>query len=237
MAIPSPGSWQARTARDDSQRRRCFTFLLAVLREGGLPTGLARRSLRGSRCGLGRARARTRDLAGETDVLEVRTARVADCGPSFVVISHERRRIEHWNVTAHPRAAWVWRQVIAATAWSRTPRFWIRDRDTSYGGDFVPKAAGIGIRTVLTPVRAPQANSIAERVIGTLRRECCDHVIVRNERHLRRVLREYIHYYNEDRPHQSLALQPPDGPAPAGSGPIISEPVLGGLHHVYRRAA
>ena len=81
----------------------------------------------------------------------------------FVVISHERRRIEHWNVTAHPRAAWVWRQVIAATAWSRTPRFWIRDRDTSYDGDFVAKAAGIGIRTVQTPLRAPQANSIAER--------------------------------------------------------------------------
>ncbi len=103
----------------------------------------------------------------------------------FIVISHERCRIEHWNVTAHPRAPWVWRQVIAATAWSRTPRFWIRDRDASYSGDCVPKAAGIGIRRVLTPVRAPQANSIAERVIGTLRCECCDHMIVRNERHLR----------------------------------------------------
>ncbi len=155
----------------------------------------------------------------------------------FVVISHERRRIEHWNVTAHPRAAWVWRQVIAATAWSRTPRFWIRDRDTSYGGDFVAKAAGIGIRTVLTPVRAPQANSIAERVIGTLRRECFDHVIVRNERHLRRVLSEYVRFYNDDRPHQFLALEPPNGPPPVGSGPVITEPVLGGLHHVYRRAA
>ena len=80
----------------------------------------------------------------------------------FVVISPERRRIEHWNVTAHPTAAWVWRQVTVATAWSRTQRFWIRDRDTSYGGDFVAKAATIGIRTVLTPVRAPQANSIAD---------------------------------------------------------------------------
>ena len=155
----------------------------------------------------------------------------------FVVISHEGRRIEHWNVTAHPRASWVWRQVIAATAWRRTPGFWIRDRDASYGGDFVVKAARIGIRTVLTPVRAPQANAIAERVIGTLRPECCDHVIVRNERHLRRVLREYVSYYNEDRPHQSLALEPPNGPKPLGSGPIISEAVLGGLHHVYRRAA
>ena len=155
----------------------------------------------------------------------------------FVVISHERRRIEHWNVTAHPRAQWVWKQVIAATAWNYTPRFWIRDRDTSYGGDFIPKAAGIGIQTVLTPVRSPRANSIAERVIGTLRRECFDHVIVWNEHHLRQLMAEYVRFYNEDRPHQSLGLEPPNGPKPVGSGPIITEPVLGGLHHVYRRAA
>lgn len=155
----------------------------------------------------------------------------------FVVISHERRRIEHWNVTGHPRAPWVWRQVIAATAWGRTPRFWLRDRDTSYGGDFVTRAANIGIRTVLPPVRAPQANSIAERVMGTLRRECFDHVIVRNERHLRRLMAEYVRFYNDDRPHQTLGLEPPNGRPPVGSGPIIAMSVLGGLHHVYRRAA
>ncbi len=155
----------------------------------------------------------------------------------FVVISHERRRIEHWNVTAHPRAPWVWRQVIAATPWGRAPRFWIRDRDTSYGRDFIAKAARIGITTVLTPVRAPQANAIGERVIGTLRRECLDHVIVWNERHLRRLLAEYVQFYNDDRPHQSLGLEPPNGPTPVGTGPIIAVPVLGGLHHVYRRAA
>ncbi|MFP8874011.1 MAG: integrase core domain-containing protein, partial [Myxococcota bacterium] len=86
------------------------------------------------------------------------------------------------------------------------------------------------------PVRAPQANSIAERVIGTLRCECRDHMD-RAERAPSAVLREYIHYYNDDRPHQSLALQPPNGRPPAGSGRIISEPMLGGLHHVYRRAA
>lgn len=155
----------------------------------------------------------------------------------FVVISHQRRRIEHWNVTAHPTASWVWRQAIAATAWNRTPRFWLRDRDASYGGDFGTRAAGIGITAIRTPVRAPQANGIAERVIGTMRRECLDHVLVWNERHLRRVLREYVHFYNCDRPHQTLGLEPPDGPTSIGTGPIVSTPVLGGLQHVYRRAA
>ena len=99
------------------------------------------------------------------------------------------------------------------------------------------RAASIGIRTLLTPVRAPQANSIAERVIGTLRRECLDQVIVRNERHLRRLMAEYVRFYNDDRPHQTLGREPPNGRQPVGSRPIIAMSVLGGLHHVYRRAA
>ena len=155
----------------------------------------------------------------------------------FVVISHERRWIEHWNITAHPTAPWIWRQVIEATAWSRASRFWIRDRDTSYGGDFIAKAAGIGITTIRTPIRAPQANSIAERVIGTLRRECLDHVLVWNEHHVHRVLTEFVRYYNHDRPHRALNLEPPNGTRSVGAGPIVTESVLGGLHHVYRRAA
>jgi transposase InsO family protein len=87
----------------------------------------------------------------------------------------------------------------------------------------------------LTPVRAPQANAIAERVIGTMRRECCDHVIVWNARHLRRVLAESVRFDNDDRPHRALDLEPPNRPAPVGTGPIMIEPILGGLHHVYRR--
>jgi transposase InsO family protein len=100
--------------------------------------------------------------------------------PVYVVVfvGHERRRIVHFNVTRHPNAAWIWRQLLEATPYGQQPRFLIRDRDRSHGGDFVPKAARIGIETVLTPVRAPNANAIAERVIGTLRRECLDHVIV-----------------------------------------------------------
>ena len=110
----------------------------------------------------------------------------------FVVIDHGRRRIRHWNVTEHPIALWIWRQMIEATAWGQQPGFLIRDRDRSYGGDFIARAPRIGIETILTPVRAPNANAIAERVIGTLRRECLNHVIAVNERHLRRVLGEYV---------------------------------------------
>jgi putative transposase len=158
----------------------------------------------------------------------------------FVVIDHERRRIRHWNVTEHPNATWIWRQVIAATPWGERPRFLIRDRDISYGGAFLARARGIGIETVLTPVGAPNANAVAERVIGTLRRECLDHVIPLGEPHLRRVLREYIEHYNTMRPHRTLALDSPLGRPPRQRQPgdrLVSDPVLGGLHHEYRWAA
>ena len=155
----------------------------------------------------------------------------------FVVISHDRRRLVHWNVTRHPTQAWVWQQIREATPWGVHPRFLIRDRDRCYGGDFVRRAAALGITTVLSPVRAPQANAIAERVIGTLRRDCLDHVLVLSERHLRHVLQEYVAYDNATRPHQSLADEPPDGPRhahrPPGPVRLRSRPILGGLHHEY----
>ena len=142
----------------------------------------------------------------------------------------------HWNVTGHPTQAWVWRQVIAATSWGVRPRFLIRDRDRAYGGDFVPRARRIGIETVLTPVRAPQANAIAERVIRTIRQERLDHVIVINERHLRRLLGEFVPYDTRSRPHRSLDLEPPDGfrvrVRPPGA-PLNSHPLLSPFHHVY----
>ena len=154
-------------------------------------------------------------------------------------ITHGRRELLHVAVTAHPTAAWVWRQLIEATPWGRQPQYLIRDRDRVYGGDFVARAAALGIDTLVTPFRAPKANAIAERVVRTLRNECLDHVLVLNERHLRTVLREYLAYYNADRPHRSLALAPPL-PAVRGSAPpgeVSSRPVLGGLHHVYQRPA
>ncbi len=126
----------------------------------------------------------------------------------LLFISHGRRELVHLAVTAHPAAAWVWRQLVEATAWGRRPEYLIRDRDRVYGGDFRDRAKTLGIDTVLTPVRAPRANAIAERVIGTLRRECLDHVIPRDDRHLHTILAEYLDYYNADRPHRTLRLEP-----------------------------
>ena len=122
----------------------------------------------------------------------------------------------------------------------RQPRFLIRDRDRCFGSNFVARAAGIGITTILTPVRAPNANAIAERVIGTLRRECLDHLIVINERYLRRVLNEYVEHYNTMRPHRSPGLDTPEGRSPINHFPgarLRRRAVLGGLHHEYRWAA
>ena len=160
----------------------------------------------------------------------------------YVVVfeAHERQRIVHFNVTRHPNAAWIWRQLIDATPYGQLPRFLIQDRDRSCGRDFIPKAARIGIETVLTPVRAPNANAIAERLIGTLRGECLHHVIVFNERHLRRVPHEYVGHYNRMRPHRSFALDSPEGWPPQRRprlGRMRSRPVLGGLHHEHQWAA
>jgi transposase InsO family protein len=155
----------------------------------------------------------------------------------FFFVTHDRRRVVHLNVTARPTAQWVWRQLIAATPYGQQPRFLIRDRDCCYGGDFISRAARLGIQTLLTPVQAPQANAIAERLVGTLRRECLDHVTVINERHLRSVLWEYVGYYNGARPHRALDLATPTGPparaGPPAAGQIVARLVLGGLHHEY----
>jgi putative transposase len=158
-------------------------------------------------------------------------------------ITHDRRELVHFRITAYPTAAWVWRQLIEAIAWSRQPKYLLRDRDAVSGRDFPTRAQELGIRTLLAPFRAPRANAVAERVIRTLRQECLDHVLVLGERHLQAVLQEYVAYYNTQRPHRSLALEPPlrRGPVPsdptAPPGRVVARPVLGGLHHVYQRAA
>jgi putative transposase len=158
----------------------------------------------------------------------------------LLFISHDRRELVHLAVTAHPIAAWIWRQVVEATPWGRQPRYLVRDRDRVYGADFVARARGLGIGTLLTPVRAPRANAVAERVVRTVRNECLDHVIVANEAHLRALPHEFTAFYNADRPHRGLHLEPPLAPpadTSAHAGPIRTRPVLGGLHHAYERAA
>lgn len=131
----------------------------------------------------------------------------------FFLITHGRRRLVqvHLNVTAHPTAEWVWRQLIQATPWGEQPRYLIRHRDRCYSGSFIPRAARLGIDTLLTPVQAPKVNAIAERLVGTLRRECLDHFILINERHLRLVLKEYAAHHNRGRPHRALDLVPRAG--------------------------
>jgi transposase InsO family protein len=155
----------------------------------------------------------------------------------LLFVGHDRRELLHTNVTGHPTAAWVWRQLIEATPWGRQPRYLVRDRDAVYSRDFASRARGLGIETVLTPVRAPRANAIAERLVGTLRRECIDHMIILNEAHLRAVLTEYARYYNAERPHRALDLDTPIPRIRPAAGPIRASPVLGGLHHSYERAA
>jgi transposase InsO family protein len=155
----------------------------------------------------------------------------------LVFVSHGRRELVHVNVTASPTAAWMWRQLVAATPWGRTPRYLVRDRDAVYGRDRVPRARGLGIETLLTPIRAPRANAIAERLVGTLRRECLDHLVVINEAHLRAILAEFARFYNRERPHRTLRLETPEPVARSTTGPIRGSPALGGLHRVYERAA
>ena len=154
----------------------------------------------------------------------------------LVFIAHGRRELVHVNVTANPTAAWVWQQLIEATPWGQKPRHLLRDRDAVYGREFRKRARRIGIDAVATPIHAPMANAIAERVLGTLRRECLDHVIVL-EQHLRSVLAEFVRYYNQERPHRTLGLRTPQLIVRPTTGVVRSHPILNGLHHVYERAA
>ena len=152
-------------------------------------------------------------------------------------IRHDCRELIHFNVTSSPTAAWVWQQLIEATPWGRQPKYLIHDRDAVYGRTFGARLAKLGIASVRTPVRAPRANAIAERVVKSIRVECLDHMIVVNERHLHGLLAEFVDYNNVDRPHRSLGLNSPLPPSPTRDGPVVRRPVLGGLHHVYARAA
>lgn len=158
----------------------------------------------------------------------------------FFLIHHATREIVHIRVARHPTAAWTGQQLVNACLEREPPRYLIHDRDSIFGSEFSRRVRSLGIREIRTPVRAPKANALAERFAGTLRRECLDYVFIFNERHLQKVLDEFVNYYNRHRPHRSLDHRPPC-PASISTGPpqasVIAAPVLGGLHHVYRRAA
>ena len=157
----------------------------------------------------------------------------------FIVLRHDRRRVVHFNVTTHPTAEWVARQVVQAFPFDEAPRYLIRDRDGSYGAVFRQRVANLGIDEVLIAPQSPWQNPFVERWIGTLRRECLDHVIVLNEAHLKRIVFAFLEYYHRARPHRALEQNAPEPRAvePPQQGRVVAEPVLGGLHHRYRRCA
>jgi len=157
----------------------------------------------------------------------------------FIVLRHERRRIVHLGVTAHPTSPWASQQIREAFPWETAPRYLIRDRDGSYGAVFRSRLQAMGINEVLTAPRSPWQNAYAERVIGTIRRECLDHVIILSERHLRRILSSYFDYYHRSRTHLSLEKDCPEPRPvhPPDAGKIIAFPQVGGLHHRYERRA
>jgi putative transposase len=157
----------------------------------------------------------------------------------FVVLRHDRRELLHVNVTEHPTASWTARQLIEAFPDDSAPRFLLRDRDAIYGEAFGRGVKGMGIREILTAPRAPWQNPFVERVIGSIRRECLDHFLILSDAHLRRLLRAYLAYYNTVRPHQALDNNSPRPRSvqPPARGRVVAIPQVGGLHHLYQRAA
>ena len=157
----------------------------------------------------------------------------------MIILAHDRRRIIHTAVTEHPTAAWLSCQVTEAFPWDTAPRYLLRDRDASYGQHFHRRVAAMGITEVITAPRSPWQNACVERVIGSIRRECLDHIVIFNERHLRRVLSSYVDYYQRTRTHPSLDKDCPDlrPIQPPRSGRVVAIPKVAGLHHRYERLA
>jgi len=157
----------------------------------------------------------------------------------FLVLAHDRRRILHFNVTAHPTAEWTGQQLREAFPFEEVPRYLLRYRDGIFGADFTKEVRNLGIEEVLSAPRSPWQRAYIERVIGSIRRECIDHLIVLNEASLYRHLKSFVTYYHETRTHLSLdkdtparrSVQAPD------LGPVVALPQVGGLHHRYERLA
>jgi transposase InsO family protein len=160
---------------------------------------------------------------------------------AFVIVNHESRRVVHVGLADHPTDEWITQQVRDATPFEEKPKFLICDNDQRYGSLFERVGQASGIEVIHTPYEAPRANAICERFIGSLRRECLDHVPVIGERKLTRVLKEYISYFNPARPHQGILQRIPapkvSPPGVANSGKVMAFPMLNGLHHDYRWAS
>src|SRR6516162_7127156 len=157
----------------------------------------------------------------------------------FLVLAHDRRRILHFNVTPHPTAQWTGQQLRNAFPFEQFPRYLLRDRDAIFGQDFRKQLPDIGIEEVLSTPRSPWQRAYIERVIGSIRRECLDQVIVFNEGSLRRILASYFDYYHRSRTHLSLGKDSPETRPvqPPEIGPVVAVRQAGGLHHRYERRA
>ena len=154
---------------------------------------------------------------------------------AFVIVRLNRRDLVWINVTTNPTSEWVARQITEAFPWNEAPRYMIRDRDRIYGAVVTRRLRAMGIRDKPTAPASPWQNGFAERLIGSIRRECLDHVIIRSEAHLRRILKSYADYYNGVRTHRSLNKDAPVSRPLQLTGIIRSHPILGGLHHHYVR--
>ena len=154
---------------------------------------------------------------------------------AFIVIGHGRRQLLWFEVTRHPTAAWLARQITEAFPWASAPTYLVRDNDRAYGHVFTSRVKAMGIRDRPISPGSPWQNGIAERLIGTLRRECLDQMLIFGEAHLRRTLSAYAAYYNQARTHLALQKDAPLHRAVQRSGAIVGIPILAGLHHQYVR--
>jgi putative transposase len=157
----------------------------------------------------------------------------------LVILAHERRRVVHFNVTEHPTAPWTAQQIVEVFPWDKTPRYLIRDRDRIYSAAFRQRIKHLGIKEVLIAPRSPWQNPYVERLIGSIRRECLEHVVILHEQHLQRVLTDYFTYYHRRRTHLSLAMDCPISRPmePPERGEVMALPAVEGLHHHYERRA
>ena len=154
---------------------------------------------------------------------------------AFLVLGHGRRQLLWFEVTRHPTAEWLTRQITDAFPWTSAPGYLVRDNDRAYGQIFTARIRAMGIRDRPITPGSPWQNGIAERLIGTMRRECLDQIVVFGEAHLRRVLSAYAAYYNQTRTHLALKKNAPLPRAVQRLGSVVAIPVLGGLHHHYVR--